>query len=101
MKKYKVMVEGVNFLIRVENGVGIEIRKYGFFTTPFVEAWDTDEAEARVIEMLRVELKTRVQNKKSDSPMMFVEEIEELETFGEFEVPGAGFAWYPDEREGH
>jgi len=32
---------------------------------------------------------------------MFVEEIEELETFGEFEVPGAGFAWYPDEHEGH
>jgi len=95
------MVEGVNFLIGVEDGAGIEIRKYGFFTTRFVEAWDKDEAEAKVIEMLRIELKTRVQNVKSDSPMMFVEEIEELETFGEFEVPGAGFAWYPDEHEGH
>jgi hypothetical protein len=97
MKKYKVMVEGVTFLI----GMDSEIRKYGFFTTRFVEAWDKDEAEARVMEMLRVELKTLVQNEKADSPMMFVEEIEELETFGEYNVPGAGFAWYPDEREGH
>ena len=91
------MVEGVNFLI----GMDSEIRKYGFFTCRFVEAWDKDEAEAKVIEMLRVELKTLVQNEKSDSPMMFLEEIEELETFGEFKVPGAGFTWYPDEREGH
>jgi hypothetical protein len=97
MKKYKVLVEGVNFLIEMDS----EIRKYGFFTTRFVEAWDQDEAEARVIEMLRVELKTLVQNAKSDSPMIFVEEMEELETFGEFRVPGTGFAWYPDEREGH
>jgi hypothetical protein len=97
MKKYKVMVEGVNFLI----GVNGEIRKHGFFTTRFVEAFDKDEAEARVMDMLRVELKTLVQNEKSDSPMMFVEEIEELERFGEFKVPGAGFAWYPDEGEGH
>ncbi len=91
------MVEGVNFLI----GVGSEVRKHGFFTTRFVEAWDKREAEARVMDMLRVELKTLVQNENSDSPVMFVEEIEELETFGEFKVPGAGFAWYPDEREGH
>ena len=97
MKKYKVLVEGVNFLIAVDR----EIRKYGFFTTRFVEAWNKNEAEARVIDMLRAELKTVVQNEKSDSPIIFVEEIQELETFGKFQVPGAGFAWYPDEREGH
>ena len=97
MKKYRVMVEGVNFLIEMES----EVRKFGFFTTRFVEAWDKEEAEAKAIEMLRVELKRLVRNEKSDSPMMFVEEIEELETFGEFIVPGTGCAWYPDEREGH
>ena len=97
MNKYKVTVEGINFLI----GVDDEIRKYGFFTTRFVEAWDADEAEAKVMDMLRVELKELVQNEKSDSPMMFVEEIEELKTFGKFLVPGTGFTWYPDDREGH
>ena len=97
MKKYRVMVEGINFLIRVDT----ETMKHGFFTTRFVEARDEDEAESKVVEMLRVELKTLVQNEQSDSPMMFVEEIEELESFGEFKVPGAGFSWYPDRREGH
>ena len=97
MKKYKVTVEGVNFLIRVDS----ETTKHGFFTARFVEAWDEDEAENKVVEMLRVELKRLVQNEKSDSPMMFVEEVEELESFDEFKVPGTGFAWYPDEREGH
>lgn len=97
MKKYRVMVEGVNFLIEMDS----EVRKFGFFTTRFVEAGDKEEAEARALDMLRVELKRLVRNEKSDSPMMFVEEIEELETFGEFIVPGTGCAWYPDEREGH
>ena len=97
MKKYKVLVEGVNCLIAVDNEMG----KYGFFTTRFVEAGNKDDAEARVIDMLRVELKTVVQNEKSDPPMIFAEEIEELETFPEFNVPRTGFAWYPDEREGH
>ena len=97
MKKYRVMVEGVNFLIEMDS----EVRKFGFFTTRFVEARDKEEAEARALDMLRVELKRLVRNEKSDSPMMFVEEIEELETFGEFIVPGTGCAWYPDEREGH
>lgn len=93
MKKYKVIIEGANFLVRV----GTETRKLGFFTTRFVEAQDEQEAENKTIDMLRVELETLVQNDKSDSPMMFVEEIDELKSFGEFEVPGAGFTWYRDE----
>lgn len=97
MKKYKVTVHGVNFLIEVDG----ETNKFGFFTTRFVEAWDKDEAENKVIDMLRVELKRLVQNDKLDSPMMFVEEIQELKTFGDFKLPGTGFTWYPDEGEGH
>lgn len=97
MKKYKVIIEGANFLVRV----GTETRKLGFFTTRFVEAQDEQEAENKTIDMLRVELETLVQNDKSDSPMMFVEEIDELKSFGEFEVPGAGFTWYRDEGKGH
>ena len=97
MKKYKVRVQGTNFLIRVDT----EPTKLGFFTTRFVEAQDEQEAENRRIDSLRVELKELVENDKSDSPMMFVEEIEELESFGEFRVPGTGFTWYPDEGKGH
>lgn len=97
MKKFKVTVEGVNFLVRVDT----ETTKLGFFTTRFVEAQDEQEAENKTMDMLRVELETLVQNDKSDSPIMFVEEIDELDSFGEFRVPGTGFTWYPDEGKGH
>ena len=97
MRKYKVTVEGVNFLIKVDT----EITKLGFFTTRFVEAQDEHAAENQTMDMLRVELKTLVENDKADSPMMFVEEIEELQSFGEFKVPGTGFTWYQDEGKGH
>jgi hypothetical protein len=97
MKMYKVIVESINFLINMDE----EARKYGFFTTRWVEAWDADEAETKVMDMLRVELKSMVQNEQADSPMMFVEEIEELETFSESNPTRTGFVWYPDNREGH
>lgn len=41
MKKYRVMVEGLNFPIRVDT----ETTRHGFFTTRFVEVGDEDEAE--------------------------------------------------------
>ena len=97
MKKYKVTIEGVNFLIRIDD----ETTKHGFFTTRLVEAQNEGEAESKAIEMLREELMTVVQNEKTDSPMMFVEEIKEMESFGKFKVPGAGFTWYLDRGEGH
>jgi len=89
------MVEGHNFLIGVEN----EIRKHGFYTTRFVEARDEEEAETKVVEMLRndASLVALTQNDRSDPPMMYVEEIEELKSFGEFNVPGSGFSWYPEQ----
>lgn len=97
MRKYKVMVEGVNFLIRVEN----DIEKLGFFTTRFVEAKDEQEAENLAMDILRRELKTLVQNEESDTPMMFVETIEEIDSLPDPDRPGTGFAWYPDKEKGH
>ena len=99
MKKYKVIVEGNNFLIRFED----KIKKYGFFTVRFVEAQNEAEAETKVIEMLRndANLVALVRNEETDPPMMYAEEIEEVKSFGKFSVPGTGFAWYPDDSCGH
>jgi hypothetical protein len=36
-------------------------------------------------------------NTESDSPMMFIEEIEELESFDGLTLPRTGFAFYPHE----
>lgn len=98
MKKYKVIIEGHNFLVKI----GDETKKRGFYTTRFVEAQDTDEAENIAIGMLRADadLIALTRNEESDSPVMYVEEVEELTSFGDFTVPGSGFAWYPEEK-GH
>lgn len=96
MKKYRILVEGANFLITVDD----ETSKHGFFTTRFVEARTEEEAEHETIEMLRVELADVVQNDQADSPVMFIDEIVELDSFGDFLVPGGGFTWFPDEK-GH
>ena len=90
------MVEGANFLITFDD----ETSKYGFFTTRFLEARTEEEAENETIEMLRVELAEVVENDQSDSPVMFIDEIVELDSFGDFAVPGTGFVWFPDEK-GH
>lgn len=96
MKKYRVFVEGMNFLIEFDN----KPSKYGFYTTRFVEAIDPTDAENKAMEMLRVELINVVLNEQTDSPIMLVEEIDELQSFGDVLIPGAGFSWFPEEK-GH
>ena len=95
MKKYKVFVRGENFLINLDGAN----QKMGFYTTRFVEAEDEEAAEYAVMDLLRNDPKL-VQgtlNEGSDSPMMYAEEIEELESFKGFPVPGMGFTFYAEE----
>lgn len=94
MKKYKVLVEGVNFLIEIDS----ELIRHGFYTWRCVEALDPAKAESITMEMLRGELKGVVKNEKSDSPMMFVEKIQEADSFDDMPLQRTGFIWYPDER---
>ena len=90
------MVEGANFLITIDN----EATKHGFFTTRVVEADGPEAAETIAMDMLRLELADLVQNDLADSPVMFLEEIEEIDSFIDYPEPRTGFAWFPDEK-GH
>ena len=98
MKKYKTFVRGENFLINID---GRE-QRLGFYTTVFVEANDQEEAEQRSIQLLRDDpkLQESTLNNKSDSPMMFVEEIEELDTLDGHKLPRIGFSFFPMENGG-
>ena len=40
-----------------------------------------------------------VLNVKSDPPMMYAEEVEELDSFEGFPLPGTGFVFYPEVKE--
>ena len=95
MKKYKVLVRGENFLINLD-GVN---QKMGFYTTRFVEAENEVAAEYAVMDILRSDPKLvkGVLNEKSDPPMMYAEEIEELKSLKGYPVPGSGFSFYPEE----
>lgn len=95
MKKYRVFVRGENFLMDVDS----VNQMLGFYTTRFVEAEDEQAAEYAVMDSLRSDPKLvgSVLNEDTDPPMMFAEEIEELESFEGFPAPGTGFTFYPAE----
>ena len=94
LKKYKVLVRGENFLMNIDD----VNQKVGFYTTRFVEAESEEEAENKVIDILRNDPKLikSVLNKKSDSPMIYVEEIEQLKSFKGHPINGTGFAFYTE-----
>lgn len=95
--KYAVTIRGENFLISLDG----EPTSCGFFTTRFVEAVDPDEAELKAVDLIRRELAAQVLNDRTDSPMMYLEEIRELQSFRGLRVPGTGFTWFCGSEEDH
>lgn len=95
MKKYRVFVRGENFIVRGDE----QDQKLGFYTTVFVEALDEQSAEFKAMELLRTDQKlvSITLNSKSNPPMMYMEEIEELETFEGLNLPRTGFAFFTAE----
>jgi hypothetical protein len=97
MKKYRVLIEGSNFAIILDGKVG----KYGFFTTRFVKAKDSKNAKILVMNLIKDELKSTILNDRLDPPVMYVEEIHEMDDFGDNMVPGSGFTWFKAEGTGN
>ncbi|MEK6235356.1 MAG: hypothetical protein N2C14_11665 [Planctomycetales bacterium] len=97
-KHYRVMINGVNFLMKVDD----ELSKLAFYANCFVKADDPDAAGLAAIQTLRdrKSLRDAVQNPSDDPPEMFVEEIEELPSFDHIENLEQGLIWYdPTEEE--
>jgi hypothetical protein len=95
MKKYTVRVEGRNYLVKSLDDNKEE--KLGFFTARFVEANNKKEAENIALNLIREELHDKIINKRDNPPMLYVEDIDEVSSFGDNIVPGKGFTWYPEE----
>ncbi|HTY88486.1 MAG TPA: hypothetical protein VMB80_13545 [Candidatus Acidoferrum sp.] len=96
MKKFKVLVRGKNYLIRAAENPP---RKVGFYTTAFVEASNTEQAEAAAVELLRNDLNLRSasENKAPDPPKLQIESIEETQSFDGCNLPRTGLAIYEEE----
>jgi hypothetical protein len=97
MKKFKVFINGANFIFGQKNKE--KNLREGFYTTRWVEANNSNEAEIMANELIWDELKLKVFNDPSDPPIMHVEEIEELEDFGDHHIPGTGFAFYIEDED--
>jgi hypothetical protein len=92
MAKYKVEINGANFLINMEDRTA----KHGFFTTRFVDAPDAAAAENSAVQMIRdtQRLRDLVRNAHDDPPVMDVIGITEMESFDGIENLELGFVWY-------
>ena len=99
MKKYSVLIHGSNFLIRLDG----KIERMGFYTTRYVEAEDTALADFKAVELIQNddELNQSVFNTPDNPPVLYSEEITELETFKGINVPGGGYSFYRDVEESH
>ena len=93
MAKFRVSVNGSNLLLRIDGVLG----RYGFYTTRYVDGQTENEASKKAIDLVLRELTSMTLNHPPDEPTIEVEGIEELESFGDEQVPGAGFSLYKEE----
>ncbi len=87
LKKYRVLLRGENFLLASVD----KKRKCGFYSTFWVEAKNEKEAELNAVELVRrqKDLQIDLLNSKEDQPMIYLDEIYELNSDAEIkEISG-------------
>jgi hypothetical protein len=83
MKKYRLLMNGRNFLIEIDG----KHAKHGFYQNIFVEAGSPEEAELIAVDRIRnnEDLKRAVQNLENDPPKIFFDEIYEIGSISELD----------------
>ncbi|MDC7685224.1 hypothetical protein PQU92_18225 [Asticcacaulis sp. BYS171W] len=87
---YRVMLHGMNFRLKRY----LLTHRYGFYTTRFVQAASEKEAEQLATGMVRQDsyLLKRLRNEPSDSPMIYLDDMEIWED--DLPAPNIGFTFY-------
>ena len=75
-------------------------RKYGFYTTVFVEARNQEEAEALAVDLLKKDSRIldACQNSDSDKPTLLIESTDEIASFEDCTLPRTGLTLFPEEQ---
>jgi hypothetical protein len=96
MRKFRVLLQGSNFLIPV---AGNGLLKHGFYTNRFVEAADEEAAELAAVGQLRAKQSLReiVRNQPDDPPRIQLNEVAELASLENLPSLDQGLAWYPED----
>ncbi|MCA1592796.1 MAG: hypothetical protein LC754_09135 [Acidobacteria bacterium] len=94
MSKYRVLINGENFLLNFDR----QLQKLGFYVTRVVDARNPEEAELAAVNLVREDsrLKDNVLNERDDPPMLYADEIEEIEESEGEENVDTGFSWFTD-----
>jgi hypothetical protein len=94
-KKFKVFIRGRNYLLHFQNA---EVGKYGFYTTVFVEAFNSDEAKAMALRLLKGDSKLLeiCKNSESDVPILSAESADEITSFEGCSIPRTGLAFFSE-----
>ena len=95
MKKFRVMIEGENFNLTVNDIKG----SYGFYTARFVAAESELQAQEMALVLVINELHEIFEDEHDLGTRLKTDEIDEVSSFGDNVVPGAGFSWYPMEKD--
>ena len=94
MNKYRVSINGENFLLNFDG----QIQKVGFYVTRVVDARNSQGAELAAVDLVRNDswLKGNVLNERDDPPILYAEEIEEIEESDGGGNVNRGLSWFTD-----
>jgi len=97
MNKYRVMINGQNYLMNVE---GMP-RRMGFYKTYFLQAETPEDAENLAVQRIIDDPKWQgnVLNETYDPPVMYLESLTELDTFDDVPQLEQGYSFYPEDAE--
>jgi hypothetical protein len=92
MPWFRCFVRGERFPLTLEG----KLSPTGFYTTRFVEVSDSEEAEEKVVDLLRRDaaLSVPAGTPGMEGARIFVEEIEQVEAPG---APNAGFTFFRED----
>lgn len=89
MRKFKVIVEGRNVLIRIDEAVA----RMGFYATRLIESNTPETAKQAALNLIRMELMDQTLNARANPPVFVIEDAFEVLTF-DTASSYAGFTWY-------
>jgi hypothetical protein len=94
MSKYRVLINGEDFLLNFDG----QLQKLGLYVTRVVDAQNPDEAELAAVDLVREDSRLRgnILNERDDPPMLYAEEVEEIEESDGAENVNTGFSWFTD-----
>ena len=89
MRKFKVIIEGRNVLIRIDEAVA----RMGFFATRLIESNTLETAKQAALKLIRMELMDTILNARANPPVFGIEDAFEVQTI-DTDSSYTGFTWY-------